>query len=120
LLGRFGINLEKSVTEIMSKDVFSLKSTMNKIVNYTNISEDKVLVTYVPKLDWSCDLRFKHSKVLIVSWICIWYILHLTRLTYIRCRVYDVNTCTFPDEYATRIPLTWPISSHRGILFMMS
>ena len=53
LLGRFGISLDKTVTEIMimGDSTFKQKSLRNKIVYYKNISENKLLVTYVPKLD---------------------------------------------------------------------
>ena len=51
LLGRFGINLEKPITDVLSKNNFETKSIMHKIMSYKNISDNKVLVSYVPKLD---------------------------------------------------------------------
>lgn len=52
LLGRFGINLEKPITEVLSNETFSKKMSMCKIVSYKQISEDRVLVSYVPVLDY--------------------------------------------------------------------
>ena len=52
LLGRFGINLEKPVTEVLSYQVFDQKMLMHKIISYKEISNEKVLVCYVPKLDY--------------------------------------------------------------------
>lgn len=52
LLGRFGINLEKSVTKVLSNQVYRTKMLMHKIISYKQISNDKVLVTYIPKLDY--------------------------------------------------------------------
>ena len=52
LLGRFGISLDKPVTEIFSKSYYKSLIRTNKIVDGTSISDDKVLVTYVPKLDY--------------------------------------------------------------------
>lgn len=52
LLGRFGINLDKAITDVMSQEEFSRRSIMNKIVSYKVISWDKLLVTYIPKLDY--------------------------------------------------------------------
>ena len=53
LLGRFGINMDKPVSEIMSSKTFDNKMLMNKITSYKQISEDKYLVSYVPKLDYN-------------------------------------------------------------------
>ena len=52
LLGRFGINLEKPITEILSRKEFDNKMLMYKIMSYKEISNNKVLVTYIPKLDY--------------------------------------------------------------------
>ena len=52
LLGRFGINLEKPVTEVLSHKAFENKMLMCKIMSYKEISNDKVLVSYIPKLDY--------------------------------------------------------------------
>lgn len=52
LLGRFGINLEKPITEVLSYEAFETKMLMHKIMSYKEISEHKVLVSYVPKLDY--------------------------------------------------------------------
>lgn len=51
LLGRFGINLEKPTTKLMDSNTFYQKSLMYKINSYKTVSENKVLVTYIPKLD---------------------------------------------------------------------
>jgi DNA polymerase type B, organellar and viral len=62
LLGRFGINRDKAITNVMSQVEFSRRSIRNKITSYKEISKDKLLVTYVPKLDYdvikSHDLDF--------------------------------------------------------------
>ena len=52
LLGRFGISLEKPITEILSYKEFDNKMLMYKIMSYKIISDNKVLVTYIPKLDY--------------------------------------------------------------------
>lgn len=52
LLGRFGINLEKAITEVLTSKEFNSKMLMHKITSYKWISDNKVLVTYVPKLDY--------------------------------------------------------------------
>jgi hypothetical protein len=62
LLGRFGISLDKAITEIMSYNTFEEKSLMNKIESYKEIDDNKVVVSYIPKLDYdiieSHDLDF--------------------------------------------------------------
>lgn len=52
LLGRFGINLEKPITEVMSKKTFNTKMLIHKIMSEKQISDDKHLVTYISKLDF--------------------------------------------------------------------
>lgn len=42
LLSRFGINLEKSITEVMTTNNFKTKSVMNKIISDKRISKDKI------------------------------------------------------------------------------
>lgn len=59
LLGRFGINLEKPVTEVLSYRVYDIKSLMHKITSHKQISEDKILVSYAPKLDY--DIIKSHN-----------------------------------------------------------
>lgn len=51
LLGRFGISLDKPITKIVSENKFNEISLINKITSYKIISEDKILLTYIPKLD---------------------------------------------------------------------
>ena len=51
LLGRFGINMDKPITELLNRDVFERKMLMNKITSYKELSDDKYLVSYIPKLD---------------------------------------------------------------------
>ena len=51
LLGRFGINLEKPITDVVSTTTFDKYSLMYKIISYKHISNDKILVSYIPKLD---------------------------------------------------------------------
>lgn len=59
LLGRFGINLDKPIVDIMTPETFRQKSLINKIISYKEISENKVLVTYSPKLDY--DIIKSHN-----------------------------------------------------------
>lgn len=59
LLGRFGINLDKPVTKILSKQAFEIKCLMNKIVSYKELVEDKILVSYVPRQD--SDIVTSHN-----------------------------------------------------------
>lgn len=51
LLGRFGIMLDKPVTDLVSIKKFNEISLMFKITSYTEVSDTKILVTYIPKLD---------------------------------------------------------------------
>ena len=51
LLGRFGIKLDKSITEIVSTKRFSIMRLINKISGYQILWEDKILVSYIPGLD---------------------------------------------------------------------
>jgi len=51
LLGRFGIAIDKPITQILSDKTFNEKSLINKITSYKPISNSKVLVSYIPKLD---------------------------------------------------------------------
>lgn len=46
LLGRFGINMDKPITKILSREEFERKMLMYKIMSYKDISEHKVLVMY--------------------------------------------------------------------------
>lgn len=50
LLGRFGIMLDKSVTDLVSINRFNEISIMHKITSYKQVSEAKILVSYIPKL----------------------------------------------------------------------
>ena len=59
LLGRFGINLEKPITEVLSNETFQKKMLMCKIMSYKQISEHRVLVSYVPSLDY--DIITSHG-----------------------------------------------------------
>jgi hypothetical protein len=52
LLGRFGINLDKPITEVVSENNFDAISIRHKIMNYKNIAKDKVMVSYTTKLDY--------------------------------------------------------------------
>ena len=45
--------MDKPVSEIMSSKTFDTKMLMHKITSYKEISDDKVLVSYVPKLDYN-------------------------------------------------------------------
>lgn len=59
LLGRFGINLDRGITDVLNSDDFNIKSLMYKIVSYKQISNEKYLVSYVPKLDY--DIIKSHN-----------------------------------------------------------
>lgn len=59
LLERFGFNLDKPTTQILSKDKFDEISTIYKIASYKQITNDKILVSYVPKLDY--DIIDSHN-----------------------------------------------------------
>jgi hypothetical protein len=45
LLGRFGINLNKPVTKVLSKQSFYNLAIVYKIMSYKDISDDKVMVS---------------------------------------------------------------------------
>jgi len=51
LLGRFGISLDKAITEIVSEKYFDRISSMHKVTSYKRISSENILVSYVPKID---------------------------------------------------------------------
>ena len=51
LLGRVGIKLDKAVSDIVSTDTFNKLATMKKINSYKELDNDKVLVTFIDKLD---------------------------------------------------------------------
>lgn len=52
MLGRFGISLDKPITEVVSQSRFDLISMRHKIINYTNIAADKIMVSYTEKVDY--------------------------------------------------------------------
>lgn len=52
LLGRFGISMDKPISEILTYEAFKNKMLMHKIMSYKELSKNKVLVSYVPKLDY--------------------------------------------------------------------
>lgn len=51
LLGRFGISLDRAITEIVNEERFEIISSMHKVTSYKTISPSNILVSYVPKLD---------------------------------------------------------------------
>ena len=51
LLGRFGISLSKPTAVIVNEKTFNEMSCRYKINSYTELSDDKYLVSYIPKLD---------------------------------------------------------------------
>ena len=51
LLGRFGMSLEKPITELLSHKTFDEKALAFKITSHISVSEDKVLASYINKLD---------------------------------------------------------------------
>lgn len=67
LLGIFGINLEKPITEVLSYKVFDRIMLMNKIMSYKEISNDKVIVSYVAKLDYEIIKSHKLDFIKIVN-----------------------------------------------------
>lgn len=59
LLGRFGINLEKPTTEMLTRKNFESKMSMYKIMSYKEVAYDKILVSYIPRLDY--DIISSHN-----------------------------------------------------------
>jgi hypothetical protein len=59
LLGRFGINLDKPITKIMKEVKYREISLMHKVTSIKQITKDKVLVSYIPKLDY--DIISSHN-----------------------------------------------------------
>jgi len=51
LLGRFGIRMDKSISDILSLDTFNKLSAMKKVRSYKYLSDDKVMLSYVDKFD---------------------------------------------------------------------
>jgi hypothetical protein len=52
LLGRFGINLVKPITSLVSEETFQEISLMNKISSYKVIGNNKYIVSYIPSMDY--------------------------------------------------------------------
>jgi hypothetical protein len=52
LLGKFGTNLDKPQTIIMSRDEFQTISLMKKVHSYKELNSNKLLVSYSNKLDY--------------------------------------------------------------------
>ena len=63
LLGRFGIGLDKPVTEIVNHDDFERISTTKKIVSYTKLEDNKYIITFLNKLDQ--DIMRSHGMDMI-------------------------------------------------------
>ena len=56
LIGRFGMDISKPITEIVDFNTFNEISLTRKITTFKNITDDKILVTYIPVIDESiCD-----------------------------------------------------------------
>ncbi len=56
LIGRFGMNISKPITEIVDSKTFNEISLTRKITTKKEITDDSILVTYIPELDESvCD-----------------------------------------------------------------
>jgi len=51
LLGRFGIQMNKPTTEIVNVKMLDTISSMKKVMSSENISESRILLTYINKLD---------------------------------------------------------------------
>jgi hypothetical protein len=51
ILGRFGIKLDKFISDIVSFKRFSIMRLINKIIGYQILSKNKILVSYVPDLN---------------------------------------------------------------------
>lgn len=51
LLGRFGISLDKPMTEVVSDNKFDQLSMIHKIMGYKHIGKDRIMVSYTEKLD---------------------------------------------------------------------
>lgn len=59
LLGRFGISLEKPITEILTNREYQTLKVMHKVTSEIQLSKDRKLVSYIPKLDY--DLINSHG-----------------------------------------------------------
>lgn len=72
LLGRFGININKPVSEIVNKDKLNLLLSTSEVLSPINITDEDLLVTYYPdisksicewhQLDYIKVLNSKHAK----------------------------------------------------------
>jgi hypothetical protein len=51
LLGRFGISLDKPITNVVSEATFDSISILHKIMGFKEISDDKFMISYTDKLD---------------------------------------------------------------------
>ena len=56
LIGRFGMDISKPITEIVDSKTFNEISLTRKITTWKEITDDSILVTYIPEIDESvCD-----------------------------------------------------------------
>ena len=58
LLGRFGMDINKPVTEIVDNKTFNELSLTRRITNKKDITDDDILVTYSPDIDQSVCVDF--------------------------------------------------------------
>ena len=56
LIGRFGMDISKPITELVDSKTFNEISLTRKITTWKEITDNSVLVTYIPEIDESiCD-----------------------------------------------------------------
>ena len=67
LLGRFGIQIYKPITDIVSVKTMDTICAMRKVTSYTQISKDKVLLSYINKLDPSVIASHKLDIIKILN-----------------------------------------------------
>jgi hypothetical protein len=51
LLGRFGISLDKPLTEVVNESKFDTVSMIHRVMDYKHIAKDSIMVSYTEKLD---------------------------------------------------------------------
>lgn len=67
LLGRFGINMERPITRILDRKTFNIKSFIHKVTSEKEISEDRILTSYIPKLDYDIIKQHKLDYIKVAN-----------------------------------------------------
>ena len=67
MLGRFGISLDKAVSKVVTYQTFTDYIKKYRIISYKTISDNKLLVTYIPSIDVDIVKQHKQDIIKVVS-----------------------------------------------------